>query len=351
MKPLVSILIPAFNAENHVAEAIASAVAQSWPHTEVIVVDDGSTDGTLAVASQFTSRGVTVVTQAHGGASVARNRALTLSRGDYIQWLDADDLLGPTKIERQLSALDDSSSARTLLSCSWAAFFSRQSRASFQPTPLWQDLSPVEWLRLKMSHNIFMQTGAWLVSRELTAAAGPWDPDLQVDDDGEYFCRVLLHCDAVRFVPEAQTFYRMSPKTRLSYIGRSQSKMASQFRSDAAAYPLPAIDGGQRRGSLRVRRAPSERPDPFVPGAKRPGAAGGRSCGAVGWHARSAAEAAAEVFVDWTAVRSTPCEAGARLSARDSLVSGPFLGQSPPLVGEVVHLKPGDHLLARQARP
>ena len=231
MKPLVSILIPAFNAENYIAEAITSAVDQTWARTEVIVVDDGSTDRTLAIAMQFASRGVTAVTQAHAGAAAARNRAFSLSRGDYIQWLDADDLLGPAKIERQLAALEESPSARTLLSGSWATFLSRQSRASFQPTPLWQDLAPVEWLRLKMSHNIFMQTGAWLVSRELTEAAGPWDTTLQVDDDGEYFCRVLLCCDAVRFVAEAQTFYRISPTTRLSYIGRSYGKMESQFRS------------------------------------------------------------------------------------------------------------------------
>ena len=68
----------------------------------------------------------------------------------------------------------------------------RTKRARFVPTSLWQDLSPVEWLLRKMGENLHMQTATWLTSRELTEAAGPWDTRLLSDDDGEYFCRVLL---------------------------------------------------------------------------------------------------------------------------------------------------------------
>jgi len=76
-----------------------------------------------------------------------------------------------------------------------------------------------------------MQTATWLVSRELTKAAGPWDIRLWVDDDGEYFARVLLLSDGVRFVPDAKVFYRMSGVDRLSYIGCSNEKMEAQLRS------------------------------------------------------------------------------------------------------------------------
>jgi hypothetical protein len=107
----------------------------------------------------------------------------------------------------------------------------RRSRARFVPTALWHDLSPVEWLVRKLESNLFMQTATWLVSREVTAAAGPWDTRLLVDDDGEYFCRVLRCSAAIRFVPEARVFYRMSDATRLSHIGFSHAKMDSQFRS------------------------------------------------------------------------------------------------------------------------
>ena len=98
--PLVSILIPAFNAGAWIADTIASAVQQTWPNKEVIVVDDGSRDDTLSVARACASSQVKVVTQANQGAAAARNQAYSICQGDYIQWLDADDLLGPDKIAK-----------------------------------------------------------------------------------------------------------------------------------------------------------------------------------------------------------------------------------------------------------
>lgn len=231
MKPLVSILIPAYNAEEWIAETLKSAIAQTWEPKEIIVVDDGSKDRTAAVAQEFASRGVQVVTQPNQGAAAARNKAFAVSTGAYIQWLDADDLLAPDKVASQMAALAPWDNKRTLASGGWGQFLYRASRAQFIPTPLWCSLSPTEWLLRKMSLNLHMQTGTWLVSRELTEAAGPWDTRLLGDDDGEYFCRILLASDAIRFVPEAKVFYRMAGTTSLSYIGQSNKKIDAQFRS------------------------------------------------------------------------------------------------------------------------
>lgn len=231
MKPLVSILIPAFNAEEFIADSIRSALAQTWPHKEIIVVDDESRDRTLAIATRFASKNVLVVTQPNQGAAAARNKAFSLCHGDYIQWLDADDLLSPDKTAKQLQELDRSGSKRTLLSSSWGRFSYRADRADFSPTALWCDLKPVDWLVRKLGQNIYMQTGTWLVSRELTEAAGPWDIRLLGDDDGEYFCRVLLKSEGVRFTPEAKMFYRIAGNSSLSYIGRSNKKLEAQFLS------------------------------------------------------------------------------------------------------------------------
>jgi glycosyltransferase involved in cell wall biosynthesis len=224
MKPLVSILIPAYNAENWITETIQSAIAQTWPRKEIIVVDDGSKDGTAEVARRFASNGVAVISKKNEGAAVTRNRALHLSQGDYIQWLDADDILVPDKIERQLAALREHDSKRMLLSGPWAYFSFRTRKARFVPTSLCHDLSPVEWLLRKMSENLHMQTATWLTSRELAEAAGPWDTRLLSDDDGEYFCRVLMASVGTRFVDEAKVLYRLSPSSRLSYIGASDKK-------------------------------------------------------------------------------------------------------------------------------
>ena len=231
MKPLVSILIPAFNAQEWIADTLKSAIGQTWERKEVIVVDDGSTDHTLAIARQFASERVSIVSQNNQGAAAARNRAFSVSQGDYIQWLDADDLLAPDKIARQMEAVDQCRSKRTLLSSAWGQFMYRPHKAKFEPTPLWCDLSPLEWLLRKMGQGVFMQTAAWLVSRELTEAAGPWNTQLLGDDDGEYFCRVLLGSNGTRFIPEARVLFRMTGVNRLSYIGRSERKMEAQFVS------------------------------------------------------------------------------------------------------------------------
>ena len=231
MNDLVSVLIPAYNAEEWITDTIRSALAQRWPRKEIVIVDDGSTDETLAVARRFASKNVQVVTQKNQGAAASRNKAFFLCQGDYIQWLDADDLLSEDKVAKQMEAREHGCSTRTLLSSSWGDFMYRPRRARFSPTALWCDLTPTEWLIRKMGQHVHMQTATWLVSRELSEAAGPWDTRLLGDDDGEYFCRCLLASDGVRFVPEGKVLYRMTGSGRLSYVGRSSRKMEAQWRS------------------------------------------------------------------------------------------------------------------------
>jgi glycosyltransferase involved in cell wall biosynthesis len=230
-KPLVSILIPAYNAEKWITDAIRSALAQTWNPKEIIVVNDGSNDRTLEVASQFGQELVLVISQEHQGAAAARNNAFKHCHGDYIQWLDADDLLAPEKIAKQMKAVCECTDNRTLFSSPWGPFFYRPERAKFTPSALWCDLSSSEFLIRKMGLSLFMQTSTWLVSRELSEAAGPWNTDLASDDDGEYFCRVLLASNGIRFVPEARVYYRSVGIHSLSRDLRSDRKLEALWRS------------------------------------------------------------------------------------------------------------------------
>jgi glycosyltransferase involved in cell wall biosynthesis len=231
MKPLVSIIIPAYNAEKWIGYTLQSAIAQTWPHKEIIVVNDGSKDRTPEIVRGFAQKGVVMCSTENRGLSAAQNQGFQLSRGDYIQWLDADDLLAPDKIERQLAALRESDGKRILLSSPWAPFYYRTRPAKFVRNSVWQDLLPVEWLLRKLSENLHMQNATWLVSRELTEAAGPWDTRLHYDQDGEYFARVLLASEGTRFVPGTGIFYRESPSSRISYIGNSDKKKDSLLLS------------------------------------------------------------------------------------------------------------------------
>src|SRR6266404_2541964 len=98
---LVSILIPCFNAERWIAQAIESALAQTYIDKEVVVVDDGSTDRSLEIIKSFGDR-IRWENGPNRGANVARNRLLELARGEWLQHLDADDYILPDKVEKQM---------------------------------------------------------------------------------------------------------------------------------------------------------------------------------------------------------------------------------------------------------
>jgi glycosyltransferase involved in cell wall biosynthesis len=249
MTNLVSILIPAYNAEKWLGDTIRSALSQTWPKKEIIIVDDGSSDNTLAIARQFESGSVKVITQENRGASAARNRAFSLAQGDYIQWLDADDLLAPGKITEQLKDRENCNHRKTLLSSTFGTCFYNIHKAKFNPTLLWQDLRPVEWIVNKFKGNLWMSPAVWLVSRELTDLAGHWDERLSLDDDGEYFCRVVAASEFIRFILAGKSFYRM---VNLTSISRDTSDKAckSQFLSISLSFErLRYLEDSQRTRS------------------------------------------------------------------------------------------------------
>lgn len=103
--PRVSVIMPAYNARQYITEAISSVLDQDYPHLELIVVDDGSSDGTPELAEGFGSR-VRVVRQANAGPAAARNKGVSVARGEYIAFLDADDAWLPGKLSSQVAYLD-----------------------------------------------------------------------------------------------------------------------------------------------------------------------------------------------------------------------------------------------------
>lgn len=252
---LVSILIPAYNAERWIGSAIRSALDQTWKNVEVVVVDDGSTDGTLAAANQYKRDNVLVIGQENRGAAAARNRALAASSGAVIQYLDADDLLAPDKIERQMMVLGDG----VLCSGEWAPFFQFPDRARFVQNALCQDLPPVDWLVTAWTKELMMQPGAWLMERDLALRAGPWDERLSLDDDGEYFTRVILASRKVRFCSGARTYYRIGNANSLSW-----AKSAKAIRSSYLAATLSTERLLEAERSPRTMKASAEKLMSFV---------------------------------------------------------------------------------------
>jgi glycosyltransferase involved in cell wall biosynthesis len=209
MAPLVSILIPAYNAEKWIRLTLKSALIQDYPNKEVILVNDGSTDHTLRIAKAFESRSVKVINQPNAGGPAARNKALEDAQGDYIQWLDHDDLPAPNKISTQLRSLERVQNDKVLFSCPFATFYYRIEKARLFESQLYQDLEPLDYFFIKFSMNTYFQSACSLVSRKLTEIAGPWWEIRSPDDDGEYFCRVVGVSKRVQFVPEARCYWRI----------------------------------------------------------------------------------------------------------------------------------------------
>lgn len=204
----VSILIPLYNAENYIAATLESALDQSWSNTEIIVVDDGSTDEGVAIVERYKDQGVLLFSQKNQGASAARNTAFDRSTGDYIQYLDADDLLSPNKIKEQVVLLDHADS-RAVSSSSWGRFYNNPAHLTIQPEEVWKDYDqPIDWLIDSWEGGGMMQTSCWLTPRELIQECGGWNENIKMNDDGEFFARVLLTSTGIAFCKQATVCYR-----------------------------------------------------------------------------------------------------------------------------------------------
>lgn len=207
MRPLVSILVPCHNSEAWIDRTLESALAQTYPHCEIIVVDDGSTDGTPARLRGYEARGVRIVTQANRGASAARNRALAEASGELIQFLDADDLLAPDKIAAQVVLLEQRG-FDLVASGAWGRFVDNPADAQFAEQPIWRDLRPIDFLVACALEELMFPPSAWLVPRRLCDKAGAWDETISTNDDGEYMSRVLAASNGIAFCAAARTYYR-----------------------------------------------------------------------------------------------------------------------------------------------
>jgi glycosyltransferase involved in cell wall biosynthesis len=255
MDPLVSILIPAYNSEKWIADTLRSVIGQTWSRKEIVVVDDGSTDRTLDVAKSFESKTVRVISQPNRGACAARNHAFAQCQGDLIQWLDADDLLSPDKISQQLRRFEKDGDTNILYSAGWGTFYYRPSKARITPTYFWQDLEPLDWLIYRMnSKQIWMHPSVWLVSRNVTERAGPWDERLLRNQDGEYFFRVVAESLLVKFVPESFGYYR---KANLGSVSSNYSEAAQAslcLAGESCVKRLLSIEDSNRTRGACIRQ-------------------------------------------------------------------------------------------------
>jgi glycosyltransferase involved in cell wall biosynthesis len=229
MSVLVSVIIPCKNAGLWLKDAIESCLTQTWPNIEIIVVDNGSVDESVAVARSYSNKSIKVLECGRKGASAARNVGLQHAHGAFVQFLDADDVLDRDKIRLQVERLKRSP-VGTIASASWSQFRNLPGEVRFAPEPVWRDLKPEEFLISSWLGGGMMPPFAWLTPRPVIEKAGLWNEDLSLNDDGEFFTRAILASAGIVYCADAKGYYRKTHTLSLSNR-RDAEALTSAFTS------------------------------------------------------------------------------------------------------------------------
>ncbi|MFH2107721.1 MAG: glycosyltransferase [Chrysiogenia bacterium] len=180
--PLVSVIIPNFNYGDFVAEAIESALGQSYPGVEVIVVDDGSTDSSAAVIAAFAGR-IRHMAKENGGLSSARNAGISIAQGDLLLFLDADDVLSPDAVDGLVNAHEAAGGGDRLV---------YGDSLFFDDSTTWpmKRKSPSGHIWRALLGGNFICCHEVLVPKRLALAAGSFDEALKMSEDFDFWLRL-----------------------------------------------------------------------------------------------------------------------------------------------------------------
>jgi len=214
--PLVSVCIPAYNAEKYIEHTLDSLFEQSYPNIEIIVVNDGSKDNTLSLLKKHRRDNLIIIDQDNKGQCAAANTAYKHANGELIKFMDADDLISKDFIKKQVEKLNGRYNA--IASASWGRF-SKDDLSDFQLKfeTVWKDMKPIDWLVASLWEGPnMMQCALWLIPRKILESSGLWNERLSLINDFEFFIRVLLASNEVLFTADALLYYRSEISGSLS---------------------------------------------------------------------------------------------------------------------------------------
>lgn len=222
MGPLVSIIIPTYNRSAYIGETLDSVISQSYGNWECIVVDDGSTDYTFELMEFYLKEDSRIKYLLRPkakpkGGNVCRNYGFGNSKGKYIQWLDSDDLLSTDKIYEQVLSLEPLTEL-SISTCKFGYIYnsSFKEKKFRENIGTYQDFnSGMDLLNCFGKLNEYLPIHVYLTPRELIYKSGLWDENIDINQDGEFYSRVLINTTLVKFV-NTGVYYRKEENQSVS---------------------------------------------------------------------------------------------------------------------------------------
>ncbi|QTY28145.1 glycosyltransferase family 2 protein [Flavobacterium sp. CS20] len=217
--PLVSVIIPTYNRAHLIGETLDSVLAQTYQNWECIIVDDGSTDNTDEVVGAYVKKDQRFKyfhrpDEHLPGGNGARNYGFKMSQGEYVNWLDSDDLFSENKIEEQLKLIKGKSYA--VSTCKWGRF-EHKNDFKLKELYIFKNYKPAHLL-LKdfgIKGNYFLSF-CYLMTKDIILQCGLWNEHLKINQDGEFFCRVIINSKHIFFSKNSYGLYRFESNQNTS---------------------------------------------------------------------------------------------------------------------------------------
>ncbi len=230
--PTISIIVPAYNAEHTILKTIESVQQQTFSDFELIVINDGSTDRTLELLDTVKEPRIKIFSYQNGGVSVARNRGIANARGEFIAFLDADDLWTLDKLELQLTALQQHPKAG--VAYSWTHYMDEQGKYFYADRPIFFEGNVYADLLVR---NFLVSGSNPLIRRQAIESVGEFDPTLTHGEDWEFYLRLATNWPFI-VVPKQQIFYRQTSSSASSKIEVMEKDTLNVIEKAFRAAPL-----------------------------------------------------------------------------------------------------------------
>lgn len=219
MKPLVSVIIPTYNRAEFLKSAIGSVLSQTYQNFEVIVIDDGSTDGTREIITSFSQDKIKYVYKSNGGQSSARNEGIRLAKGEYIAFLDSDDLWDPRKLEKQLACFQKDPSFGMVFTNYRSIDKDGKVLKEFQAEPGY--VLSGNFIKDLLEIRFPSVPSSMMVKREAFEKVGYFNENLRISEDLDVWVRIGLSF-GVGYINEVLTSVRLHEDHLMRQTPRDQ---------------------------------------------------------------------------------------------------------------------------------